>query len=85
MNMTMSLYDLIDLNLNSHFGTQFEYSVTSYIYTLSHTSYIYTVMWAENRWLLEFFYSTAVRFKALIWLVGLGFIRAGLGVNLGCC
>jgi len=27
-------------------------------------------------------YSTAVRFKAVIWLV---FIRVGLGVNLGCC
>ena len=26
-----------------------------------------------------------MRFKALIWLVGLGFIRVGLGVNLGCC
>jgi len=28
------LYDLIDLNLNPHFGTQIEYSVTSYIYTV---------------------------------------------------
>ena len=30
-------------------------------------------------------YSTEVCFKALIWLVGLGFIRVGLGVNLECC
>jgi len=35
--------------------------------------------------LVVLIYSTAVRFKTLIGLVGLGFIRVGLGVNLGCC
>ena len=34
---------------------------------------------------LKFNYSIEVRFKALIWLAGLGFIEVGLGVNLGCC
>ena len=38
-----------------------------------------------TRELMTWTYSTTVHFKALIWLVGLGLIRAGLGVNLGCC
>jgi len=32
------LYDLIDLNLNSHFGTQIEYSVTYFLHLYCHVS-----------------------------------------------
>ena len=43
-------------------------------------------IWGTQRggW-VQLGYSTEVHFKVLIWLVGLGFIRVGLGVNLGCC